>query len=47
VIFRLAAQDLRFPGPDLEPLFEPGEIEFLVGPSADRTRLLGTTVRLI
>ncbi|MES2255005.1 MAG: glycoside hydrolase family 3 N-terminal domain-containing protein [Pseudomonadota bacterium] len=47
VIFRLAAQDLRFPGPDLEPLFEPGEIELLVGPSADRTRLLGTTVRLI
>jgi beta-glucosidase len=46
VTFNLAAQDLRFPGPDLEPLFEPGEIEILVGPSADRARLLSTTVRL-
>ncbi len=47
VSFHLAAQDLRFPGPDLEPLFEPGEIEILVGPSADRTRLLSAMVRLV
>ncbi len=44
---RLPAGELRFPGPDLEPLFEPGEIEILVGPSADRARLLSATVRLI
>jgi beta-glucosidase len=42
----LPARDLRFPGPDLEPLFEPGEIEILVGPSADLGRLLSATVRL-
>jgi len=47
VTFSLAARDLRFPGPDLEPLFEPGEIEIQVGPSADRTRLLSATVRLV
>ena len=47
VIFNLAAQNLRFPGLDLEPLFEPGEIEILVGPSADRARLLSATVRLV
>ena len=43
----LAAAELRFPGPDLEPLFEPGEIEILVGPSADRARLLSATVRQV
>jgi beta-glucosidase len=46
ITFALPAQDLRFPGPDLEPLFEPGEIEILVGPAADRARLLSATVRL-
>jgi len=47
VSFSLAARDLRFPGPDLEPLFEAGEIEILAGPSADRARLLSVTVRLV
>ena len=47
VTFALAARDLRFAGPDLEPLFERGEIEILVGPSADRARLLSATARLI
>jgi beta-glucosidase len=42
----LPAGELRFPGPDLEPLFEAGEIEILAGPSADRARLLSATVRL-
>ena len=46
VTFALPAQELRFPGPDLEPLFEPGDIEILVGPAADRARLLSATVRL-
>jgi beta-glucosidase len=42
----LATEDLVFLGVDLEPVFEPGEIEILVGPSAERSRLLSTTVRL-
>jgi beta-glucosidase len=46
ITLHLPAKELRFPGPDLEPLFEPGEIEILVGPSADRARLLSATVRL-
>ncbi|HYK25300.1 MAG TPA: glycoside hydrolase family 3 C-terminal domain-containing protein, partial [Steroidobacteraceae bacterium] len=40
------AHELRFPGPKLEPIFEPGEIEVLVGPGADRKRLLAATLRL-
>jgi beta-glucosidase len=46
VTLALRAADLRFLGPDLEPLFEPGEIEILVGPCADRSRLLVATVPL-
>jgi beta-glucosidase len=42
----LRAEDLRFLGIDLEPLFEPGEVEILVGPCADRTQLLAATIRL-
>jgi beta-glucosidase len=42
----LRAEDLRFLGRDLEPVFEPGEVEILVGPCADRSRLLAATVRL-
>ena len=46
VSLRLRAAELRFLGPDLEPVFEPGEVEVLVGPCADRTRLLAATIRL-
>ena len=42
----LPAAELRFLGPDLEPVFEPGEVEILVGPCADRSRLLTATIRL-
>jgi beta-glucosidase len=42
----LAAKDLQFLGLDLKPVFEPGEVELLVGPCADRTQLLGTRVTL-
>jgi beta-glucosidase len=42
----LPAKDLRFLGLDLTPVFEPGEVEILVGPSADRAQLLMKTVRL-
>ncbi len=41
------ARDLRFLGLDLKPLFEPGDVEILVGPCADRERLLVATVTLI
>jgi beta-glucosidase len=43
---RLPATELRFLGLDLEPVFEPGEVEILVGPCADRTKLLITSVQL-
>jgi beta-glucosidase len=47
VVLRLPARELRFPGLDLQPVFEPGELEILVGPCADRTRLLPATVELV
>jgi len=40
------AHELRFLGIDLAPTFEPGEIEVLVGPVADRRRCLTATLRL-
>jgi beta-glucosidase len=46
VTLSLRAVDLRFLGLDLEPIFEPGEVEILVGPCADRSRLLAATIRL-
>ena len=46
VTLPLAGGDLRFLGLDLEPVFEPGEVEILVGPCADRSKLLATTVHL-
>ncbi len=42
----LAAADLRFLGADLMPVFEPGEVEILVGPCADRSQLLVSEVEL-
>ncbi|MGB6452655.1 MAG: glycoside hydrolase family 3 N-terminal domain-containing protein [Steroidobacteraceae bacterium] len=46
VEFRLPASALRFLNVDLKPVFEPGEVEILVGPCADRSRLLCASVRL-
>ena len=46
VALSLAARDLRFLGLNLEPVFEPGEVEILVGPCADRSRLLVATIHL-
>ena len=43
----LAAEELRFLGQDLQPVFEPGDVEILVGPSADRAELLQATIRLV
>ncbi|GAC1675851.1 MAG: glycoside hydrolase family 3 N-terminal domain-containing protein [Steroidobacteraceae bacterium] len=42
----LRATELRFLGPQLEPVFEPGEFEIFVGPCADRSRLLSATIQL-
>ena len=46
VSLSLRAEELRFLGIDLEPVFEPGEVEILVGPCADRAQLLAATVNL-
>jgi beta-glucosidase len=46
VSLTLRASELKFLGLDLEPVFEPGEVEILVGPCADRTKLLATTIDL-
>jgi beta-glucosidase len=40
VSLSLPGAELRFLGLDLAPTFEPGEVEILVGPCADRSRLL-------
>jgi beta-glucosidase len=42
----VAAAALRFPGLDLTPVFEAGEIEVLAGPCADRAQLMSATIRL-
>jgi beta-glucosidase len=44
--FRLPATDLRFLGLELEPVLEPGEIEILVGPDADPSRLVSAPLLL-
>jgi beta-glucosidase len=41
------ASALRFLGLDLSPVFEPGDVEILVGPNADRARLLSTRIELV
>jgi beta-glucosidase len=46
VTVRVPASELKFLGRDLEPVFEPGEVEVLVGPSATRAQLLATSIRL-
>jgi beta-glucosidase len=42
----IRAHELRFLGLDLEPVFEPGEVEILVGPCAQRSQLLAATIHL-
>jgi beta-glucosidase len=46
VTLTLRAADLRFIGLDLQPVFEPGEVEILVGPCADTAQLLAVTIQL-
>jgi beta-glucosidase len=40
------AAELKFLGQKLTPVFEPGEVEILVGPCADRSRLLRAKLTL-
>jgi beta-glucosidase len=47
VTLSLPAAELSFLDLHLEPVFEPGDVEILVGPCADKTQLLSATVRLI
>jgi beta-glucosidase len=44
--FELPATELRFLGVDLEPKFEPGEVEIRVGPYADAAQLLSAPLML-
>ena len=44
VVLLLPVKDLNFPGRDWRPVVEPGDFECLVGPCADRTRLLSAVV---
>jgi beta-glucosidase len=46
VHLQLPVAELRYLGPDLQPLFEAGEVEILVGPSAEPSGLLGQTIEL-
>jgi beta-glucosidase len=43
----LRASELGFLGLDLQPVFEAGEVEILVGPCADRSRLLAQSIQLL
>jgi beta-glucosidase len=47
VTLSLSAAELCFLDMQLKPVFEPGEVEILVGPCADRTQLLAATVKLV
>ncbi len=44
--FELPAEGLGCLGADLEPVLEPGEVEILVGPCAERRRLLRASIRV-
>jgi beta-glucosidase len=46
VSLHIPATALRFPGTDLTPVFEAGEVEVLMGPCADRSQLLSGTILL-
>lgn len=47
VAFTLTAESFSFPGDDMEPMFEPGAFDILVGLSADRKNLLTASLRMI
>jgi hypothetical protein len=45
--FSLRVADLTVFGADLQERLEPGEVEILVGPSADRAGLLTKTLTIV
>jgi beta-glucosidase len=47
LVLRLPVAELRSLGPDLEPALEPGAVEILVGPSADRASLLCARLEIV
>ena len=47
LLLSFEAAELSFLGINLQPVFEPGDVEILVGPCADRARLLKQVVRLV
>ncbi len=47
VAMRLTGAALHFLGVDLQPVFEAGEVEVLVGPCADRAQLLMVPLHLV
>lgn len=47
VVLYVPAAELRFLGLDLSPIFEPGEVQIFVGPCADRSQLLETSIHLL
>ncbi len=47
VRFELSSDDLSFPGDDGEPRLEAGEVQILVGPSAERRLLKSCTVHVL
>ncbi len=47
VRFQLEARDLAFPDGDGNPQLEAGEFDIMVGPSADRSRLIHQTIQLL
>src|SRR5690606_21228377 len=44
--FELPPEAFLLPGPDLRPVREPGRMEILAGPAADRQRLLSAWIEL-
>jgi beta-glucosidase len=47
VTLQLAAEDLRFLDEALQPVYEPGDINILIGPCADRAQLTAAKIRLV
>ena len=47
VTLSLRGSDLCFLDMQLKAVFEPGEVEILVGPHADRSQLLAATIQLV
>ncbi|MGA9366880.1 MAG: glycoside hydrolase family 3 C-terminal domain-containing protein, partial [Steroidobacteraceae bacterium] len=46
LVLQLPVAELRTLGPDLEPALEPGAVDILVGPSADRALLLSARLQI-